>query len=466
MRSFVLAAIVALVFPALVFAEEPAKVIFPATPAGRIVAAYLEAFNGDDTGGLRAFLEANLSPGAIAQRPVEQRLKGLRQMKNDIGALVPMKIVEAREDAITVVAQGAKGSWLEISFAFEKDAPDKMIGARFKMLDEPPDLNEPTTPLTEAELLAEIDSLVDGLVATDDFSGVVLVARGEAPLFWKAYGFASKEYGVSNRLDTRFNLGSINKIDHASRDRAARGEGSAPPRRHDREITSRLSEQGGRRKSHDSPAPRYDLRHRRFLRREIRRDAEGQDSRPRRLSSALRGRAASFRAGHGQQVFERRVRRARTHRREGERHELFRLRAGEYLPDRRDGEYGSLHGGYARREPRKRLHAHLGRHGAPERATAQQHLYAPCPRELRWGRLFHGGRSSEAGFRPEGGQLVCARDRRDVRGEHGLRRRRPGHQRLRRNDRHDRLHGRRSLELRPSGGDRRRARRSDACSSG
>ena len=54
----------------------------------------------------------------------------------------------------------------------------------------------------------------------------------------------------------------------------------------------------------------------------------------------------------------------------------------------------------------------------------------------------------------------------DVRGEHGLRRRRPGDQRLRRNGRHDRLHDRRSLELRPAGGDEDGREDRRACSSG
>jgi D-alanyl-D-alanine carboxypeptidase len=212
MRSSLIATFVVFVLAALVLAAEPAKMEFPDTPAGRLVAAYIEAFNSVDAGALRAFLEANLSPGAIAQRPVDQRLKALQQIKESAGTLEPAKIIESREDAITLVARGSKGSWLEIGFAFEANPPVKMIGARFKMMSEPPDLNEPTGPLTEAGLLAEIDGLVDGLVEKDEFSGVVLVARGEAPMFWKAYGLASKEYGVSNRLDTRFNIGSINKM--------------------------------------------------------------------------------------------------------------------------------------------------------------------------------------------------------------------------------------------------------------
>jgi CubicO group peptidase (beta-lactamase class C family) len=44
------------------------------------------------------------------------------------------------------------------------------------------------------------------------FSGVVLLAGSDGPIFRKAYGLASKEYEVPNSVDTRFNLGSINKF--------------------------------------------------------------------------------------------------------------------------------------------------------------------------------------------------------------------------------------------------------------
>src|SRR5262249_14199719 len=44
------------------------------------------------------------------------------------------------------------------------------------------------------------------------FSGAVLVAHDGSPFFRKAYGLASRGHGTLNRPDTRFNLGSINKI--------------------------------------------------------------------------------------------------------------------------------------------------------------------------------------------------------------------------------------------------------------
>ncbi|HEX8243066.1 MAG TPA: serine hydrolase domain-containing protein, partial [Longimicrobium sp.] len=44
------------------------------------------------------------------------------------------------------------------------------------------------------------------------FSGVVLVARNGRPLFQQAYGMADRERNIANTVETRFNLGSMNKM--------------------------------------------------------------------------------------------------------------------------------------------------------------------------------------------------------------------------------------------------------------
>jgi D-alanyl-D-alanine carboxypeptidase len=49
-------------------------------------------------------------------------------------------------------------------------------------------------------------------VAADEFSGCVLVAKNWVPIFRKAYGLACKRYNVPNRINTKFNLGSLNKL--------------------------------------------------------------------------------------------------------------------------------------------------------------------------------------------------------------------------------------------------------------
>jgi CubicO group peptidase (beta-lactamase class C family) len=66
--------------------------------------------------------------------------------------------------------------------------------------------------LTDAEIVRQLEAFADKLAGEDRFSGSVLLARDGRPLFRKAYGLASKAFDAPNRVDTKFNLGSMNKM--------------------------------------------------------------------------------------------------------------------------------------------------------------------------------------------------------------------------------------------------------------
>ncbi|MHA1961422.1 MAG: serine hydrolase domain-containing protein [Candidatus Thorarchaeota archaeon] len=58
----------------------------------------------------------------------------------------------------------------------------------------------------------EIDSYIKKLELEDRFSGAVLIAKDGEPVFQQAYGLASKTFNAANTVETKFNLGSLNKI--------------------------------------------------------------------------------------------------------------------------------------------------------------------------------------------------------------------------------------------------------------
>jgi CubicO group peptidase (beta-lactamase class C family) len=201
-----------LVFAGLACAGDEAKVRFPETMAGKRAESYFSAFNSNSENEMRTYLEQNIAPSSLKERPIEERMAVYRQIKSDQETLEPVKILKQSTDAIKLVARSAKETWLELTFEFEKSAPYKLLGIRIMRIAGPPDLNAPMTPITEAEMLKELGTFMEGITVEDSFSGVVLLAKGENPIFRKAYGLASKEYNVPNRVDTRFNLGSINKF--------------------------------------------------------------------------------------------------------------------------------------------------------------------------------------------------------------------------------------------------------------
>ena len=62
------------------------------------------------------------------------------------------------------------------------------------------------------EGLNELDSDIKTMVKNGEFSGAVLVAEKWKPVFNKAYGVSNSEAGIANNTDTKFNIGSINKV--------------------------------------------------------------------------------------------------------------------------------------------------------------------------------------------------------------------------------------------------------------
>jgi CubicO group peptidase (beta-lactamase class C family) len=57
-----------------------------------------------------------------------------------------------------------------------------------------------------------IESFLEELAAAGEFSGSVLIAHQGAPVFGEAYGQADRSLNIPNQVDTKFNLGSMDKM--------------------------------------------------------------------------------------------------------------------------------------------------------------------------------------------------------------------------------------------------------------
>lgn len=68
------------------------------------------------------------------------------------------------------------------------------------------------TSIAQGETVEDLEVLLDELASNDQFAGAVLIAKGDQVIFKKAVGLASRRFGVPNKLDTKFNIGSMNKM--------------------------------------------------------------------------------------------------------------------------------------------------------------------------------------------------------------------------------------------------------------
>ncbi len=194
-----------------IFAQNTDVSVLSKTEKGKRSLGYFAAFNSGDEARLKNFFLENVTEESLKQRPVEPRLEFHRRLRNDLQSFEIRQIVSLSDSEIKLLVQAKNGNWVSYSFRFEPTAPYKMLGWAVEPADAPEDTSKYKAPATRAELLSTLETYLNDQTADGRFSGVVVVAKDDKPLFSKAYGWADREKRLANNLETKFNLGSINK---------------------------------------------------------------------------------------------------------------------------------------------------------------------------------------------------------------------------------------------------------------
>jgi D-alanyl-D-alanine carboxypeptidase len=187
---------------------------YPATAIGRLGRGLIEAINTGDSVAQAGFVAAYVSPEALEAVPLADRVAWLTRVAEQSGGL---EVVEAKGgDPLEVLVKTRLGDhWARIWAFPDHRLPEKLgdYGA-VPMRDPAVERSDvwPSRRLPEAAMLDEIGRRLAGAAARDEFSGVVLVAKGGRTIFHRAYGLADRSWRVPNRLNTKFNLASMNKM--------------------------------------------------------------------------------------------------------------------------------------------------------------------------------------------------------------------------------------------------------------
>ena len=101
-------------------------------------------------------------------------------------------------------------SWHKIRFSFVDETSSLLNSFQFSPAELPKDVLRNT--ISSKELISEAKKIVGKLSEKNLFSGTILIAKGNDILYQDARGEASKRFRVKNNLETKFNLGSMNKM--------------------------------------------------------------------------------------------------------------------------------------------------------------------------------------------------------------------------------------------------------------
>jgi CubicO group peptidase (beta-lactamase class C family) len=186
-------------FPHAQSSEPPAVV-----KARELVAA---VNSGGDA--LRKFVTDTFSKAFLDFAPVDMHLKVLGGLSS--GGEVTVETVQplARTECRLVLRSGQSGEPRGMRVAVDPAPPHRIRTISVGPSAAPPAVAD---DVSDAGIAGALGGLLDRMCENDGFSGTVMVARDGLALFQRACGLANRADRIPMRIDTKLNLGSMNKM--------------------------------------------------------------------------------------------------------------------------------------------------------------------------------------------------------------------------------------------------------------
>jgi CubicO group peptidase (beta-lactamase class C family) len=174
----------------------------------------LRVINGGDPVAGREFAVASFSEHFLQETPVDEVVAFFQQAHAQSGGLEVTQVLPPEMPGqanlllrtrtgnhfVRLVAFGKSGKLTDL-FPLPATDPKGDISGDW-----------PRGKVSRAQIRHELERHAAFAAARDLFSGVVLVAEDNRVLFHHAYGMGEQSFQSPNRLDTRFNLGSLDKM--------------------------------------------------------------------------------------------------------------------------------------------------------------------------------------------------------------------------------------------------------------
>lgn len=178
----------------------------------RIFKQHLAAFNAGDLEELKKFAAEHLSAQETNGVSPEEMARREAGFSRQIGKF---ELYEVEKNNDTEIVSLLKTGdvfpfFVRAAWHFDASNPALVINRDLSPVDTPTKALE--KGISVSQLAQTVDNKLTKLTNEDKFAGAVLIAQNGKPLWQKAYGYADRDTKTPNNVDTRFRLGSMNKM--------------------------------------------------------------------------------------------------------------------------------------------------------------------------------------------------------------------------------------------------------------
>ena len=180
-----------------------AQAKFPDTPAATQVSTWLAAFNSGDRAVLLKFPEEN-NPERVSH--IDETMS----FRTRTGGFDTKKVEECVELSCTVLVQERNsGQLARMTVEVQAASPHVIKQMQMRAIRGP---KSQVARMTEAAAISAFKTRLDPDTSEGRFSGAVMIAKNGVPIFSGSYGLANREKKIPNQLNTKFRIGSMNKM--------------------------------------------------------------------------------------------------------------------------------------------------------------------------------------------------------------------------------------------------------------
>ncbi len=202
------------------FAQQPGEIsyhdesVMPGGKAGARIRSVISTLNANDPERVQRFVREECTQEFRESAPMDEHIGvflGLHRMTGGVDFHSIRTYVPARVGETVVILKDSNyEAWRAFTLRFSDSADSLVARLRFGVARRPTNVEE--AALSEERAIQAAAAIVRRVCERDALSGTVLIAREDEVLFTHVCGEASKRFHVPNNMDTRFNLGSMNKM--------------------------------------------------------------------------------------------------------------------------------------------------------------------------------------------------------------------------------------------------------------
>jgi CubicO group peptidase (beta-lactamase class C family) len=187
--------------------------VMPWGKTGERIQSLMATVNSNDSDRIGRFLNEECTERFRNFAPLEEHLNVFLNFRRTTGGVDFHSIrtyVPERKETVVILKDRNFESWRAFVITFDKSEELLIDGLYFNIARTPSNIKE--SNLSEAQFLQMTKDVIQRIGERDVFSGALLIAKDDKVLLTDAYGEASKRFHVPNNIETKFNLGSMNKM--------------------------------------------------------------------------------------------------------------------------------------------------------------------------------------------------------------------------------------------------------------